>query len=333
MPKMRQEFAPLLTNAIRDGFPFGGFRRIIAVSGKGGVGKTNVVINLAFAFARLHKNVFVLDGDLGLPNIHTLLGLASKYTFSHFIKEQEIPWKFKIEGPAGITILPGLSGNLEFINLGDREKLTLIEKMELITKPTDIILMDTEPGLSSNSLSFNMMASDSIIIITPEPTSIINANALIKQLSSKNKKKKFAILVNFVQNEQEAIEIYKKFAKIIDRTLGHISSLDFLGFVPFDDKLREAVKKQRAVLDMCPHGSSSRSFMAVAKSILEKIARWGEDADYPFLCRPNLEGYPAALNKTDDENHEFNLENYSTEVDHGDKCYVPAGKKPCPSHS
>jgi flagellar biosynthesis protein FlhG len=307
--EMRKNFPLLLTKEIKDASPFLRFPRIISVSGKGGVGKTNVVINLAFAFARLHKNVFVLDGDLGLPNIHTLLGLVSKYTFSHFIKEQEIPWKFMIEGPAGITILPGSSGDLEFVNLDDRAKITLIEKMELITKATDIILIDTESGLSSNSLFFNRMASNSIIIITPEPTSIINAQALIKELSSKNKKKKFAILVNFGQNEQEAIEIYRKFAKIVDHTLGHISSLDFLGFVPFDDKLQEAVRKQRAVLDMCPHGSSSRSFMAVAKSILEKISREGEGTDYPFLFRTVLEGYLPALNKTDDGNQEFNLEN------------------------
>jgi len=305
---MTEIFGSLVTREIEDSPPSLKFPIIISISGKGGVGKTNIVVNLAFAFAKLHKNVFVLDGDLGLPNIHTLLGLIPKYNISHFIKQQEMIWQFLIEGPRGIRILPGSSGDLQLMNLNAREKVSLIGKLELVAKTTDIFLIDTESGLSSNVLFFNMMASNSIIIITPEPTSINNAQALIKELSKKTKKKKIAILVNCVRNKEEGLKVFEKFVKIVDRSLGTLLSLDFWGFVPFDQKLQEAVRKQRAVLDMCPQAPSSCSFMKVAKRILERVPSQREGPDYPFLYRPVSKYYLPALHRTDDGNKEINLE-------------------------
>ena len=283
-----------------DGCPFLKFPRIISVSGKGGVGKTNLVINLAFAFARLNKNVFVLDGDLGLPNIHTLLGLVPKYTFSHLLRGQEIPWKFTIEGKGGIIILPGSCEGSEFVNLAAREKLNLIEKIELITEGADIILIDTESGLSSNVLFFNQMASNNIIIITPEPTSINNAQALIKTLSSNDKKRKFEVLVNFVQNKNEAINVFNNFADIIDNALGHIAAIEFLGFVPFDEKLQKAIRSQHAVIEMWPQASSSRSIMEIARTILERTPSHTKGNGYFLAFSPVPKASLLTINRTDD---------------------------------
>jgi flagellar biosynthesis protein FlhG len=283
-----------------DSYPFLKYSKIISVSGKGGVGKTSLVINLAFALAKLHRNIFVLDGDLGLPNIHTLLGLVPEYTISHFLSEQIIPRKFTIEEEGGITILPGSPEGAEFVNLDEREKLNFMEKIDLITKGADIILIDTESGLSSNVLFFNMMASNNIIIITPEPTSINNAQALIKALSSKDKKKNFAILVNFVQNKGEAIDIFKNFSNIVDNALGRIASIEFLGFVPFDKRLQNAIRSQRAVIEMWPQASSSCSFMQIAKSILERTINQIGDTGPLLPLTPFLESSLLKLNKTDD---------------------------------
>jgi flagellar biosynthesis protein FlhG len=290
-----------------DACPFLKYPKIISVSGKGGVGKTNLVINLAFAFAKLHRNIFVLDGDLGLPNIHTLLGLIPKYTISHLIRAQEIPWKFRIEGKGGITILPGSSEGFEFLNLGEREKLNLIEKIELITNGADIILMDTESGLSSNVVFFNMISTDNVIIITPEPTSINNAQALIRKLSSTDNKRKFAILVNFAQNRAEAVNIFKSFTKIIDNSLGRIVSIELLGFVPFDEKLQKAIRIQRAVIEMWPQAPSSCCFMEIARSILESTPKQTGGTGPLFAFKPAFEVSLLPPNMMDDKNQQFNL--------------------------
>jgi flagellar biosynthesis protein FlhG len=283
-----------------NGCPFLKFPRIISVSGKGGVGKTNLVTNLAFAFARLNKNVFVLDGDLRLPNIHTLLGLVPKYTINHFLRGEEIPWKFTLEEKGGIIILPGSCEGSEFVNLGAREKLNLIDKIELLKEGADIILIDTESGLSSNVLFFNQMASNNIIIITPEPTSINNAQALIKTLSSKDKKRKFAILVNLALNKGEAIHIFDNFAEIIDNALGHIAAIEFLGFLPFDKKLQKAIRSQHAVIEMWPQASSSCSIMEIARTILERTPSHTEGNGNFLAFSPIPKASLLTINRVDD---------------------------------
>lgn len=244
--------------------------RVISVSsGKGGVGKTNIVANLGFAFTQLQKKVLVLDADLGLANMDVLLGLAPQYTIEHLLRGQKSISDILIKGPGGMSIMPASSGIQELADLKEDEKIFLLNELDNLAEAIDIFLIDTSAGISSNVLYFNMAAEESIVIATPEPTSIADAYALIKVLSIKCQKKHFTILVNSARNGREAKEVFKKISKVANRFLGSLS-IDYLGFIPFDEKLPSAVIHQQPVLEIYPQALSSRSFMEVAKALLEK---------------------------------------------------------------
>ena len=185
--------------------------RVISVgSGKGGVGKTNVVANLAYAFTRLGKKVLVLDADLGLANIDVLLGLTPKFTIQHLLNRQKSIFEVLTPGPGGMSILPASSGVLELVDLEESQKIFLLSELDQVADTVDLLLIDTGAGISSNVLYFNLAAEESIVVVTPEPTSITDAYALIKVLSTKYKKERFTILINSAQNSQEAKEAFKK---------------------------------------------------------------------------------------------------------------------------
>jgi len=244
--------------------------KVIAVtSGKGGVGKTNVVANLALAFTQSGEKVLVLDADLGLANIDVLLGLTPQYTIQHlFNGERSLP-EILTKGPGGMSIMPASSGILDLVNLDESQKIFLLNEMDHIGENIDILLIDTGAGISSNVLYFNMAAQDLIVIATPEPTSITDAYALIKVLSTKFNKKNFMMVINLVANGEEAKEVFRKISKVTERFLESLS-IDYLGFIPFDEKLPLAVKHQRPVLEVYPKAPSSKSFTELAKIISER---------------------------------------------------------------
>jgi flagellar biosynthesis protein FlhG len=257
--------------------------RVISVgSGKGGVGKTNVVANLAFAFTRLGKKVLVFDADLGLANIDVLLGLTPRYTIQHLLNGQKTVFEILTRGPGGMAILPAGSGVLDLLDLDESQKIFLLGELDLVAESLDILLIDTAAGISSNVLYFNVAAEESIVVVTPEPTSITDAYALIKVLSTKHRKEHFSILINSAQNAEEAKEAFRKISRVVDRFLARVS-VDYLGFVPFDEKLPAAVKEQRPVLEIYPQALSSRAFLDIAKALLEKAMPARAEGQVQFL--------------------------------------------------
>jgi len=250
--------------------------KVISISsGKGGVGKTNVTANLGLAFTKLGKQVMILDADLGLANIDVLLGITSYYSIEHLFSGKKKFSEILIQGPGGMAILPASSGVLDLVNLNESQKIFLLNELDHLAAGIDVLLIDTGSGISSNVLYFNMAAPESIIIATPEPTSITDAYTLIKVLSTKFQKKDFMILVNFASGPQEAKEVFKKLNASVDRFLGTLS-LDYLGFIPPDENIPKAVKLQKAILEVFPRSLFSRRIMEVAKTISERpIQRTG----------------------------------------------------------
>jgi flagellar biosynthesis protein FlhG len=265
--------------------------KVISVaSGKGGVGKTNVVANIGFALAQFGRRVMIMDADLGLANVDVLLGLTPQYTIQHFFDRSRSFSEILVKGPGGMSILPASSGVCELVDLKEHQKLFLMNEMDLMANEIDFLLIDTGAGISSNVLYFNLAAQESIVIVTPEPTSITDAYALIKVLSNRFKKDRFLILVNRAENEEEAREVFRKISRVADHFLDHVST-DYLGFVPEDDKLPLAVKRQRAVLDLYPGAVSSRSFKALARRLMEKPVGSGGDGQIRFFWQQLLRSH------------------------------------------
>lgn len=269
-PTFEQQEGPLPDFRTREDKATTKSPRVISVtSGKGGVGKTNVVVNLALAFTRLGKKVLVLDADLGLANIDVLLGLTPRYTVEHLFNREKSFSEILIEGPGGMRIMPASSGVLGLVDLNESQKLFLLDEIDFTAEDIDVLLIDTGAGISSNVLYFNMAAQESIVIVTPEPTSMTDAYALIKVLSTRCDKKNFMMLVNCVSGEEEGKGVFRKISKAADHFLKSLS-IDYLGFIPLDDKLPLAVRHQRPVLEIYPKAPSSRRFEELARVILER---------------------------------------------------------------
>jgi len=263
--------------------PFG--PRVLSFSsGKGGVGKTNVVTNMAVALARLGKRVMILDADLGLANVDVMLGLCPKYTIRHVFSGERSLADVLIAGPGGIRIIPAGSGIPELVHLNESEKLFLLSEMEEIGGSIDIMLIDNSAGISDNVLYFSIASQQRIIIVTPEPTSITDGYALIKVLHSRHQIKSFSILVNWTRNGSEAQKVFRQLALVTDRFLGHLS-MDYLGFIPRDDAIPKAVCRQKTVLELFPDSQASRGFMDLAQHLLEHGGENHVDGNIKFFWR------------------------------------------------
>jgi flagellar biosynthesis protein FlhG len=240
--------------------------RVIAVSsGKGGVGKTNSVVNLAVAFALIGKKVLLMDADLGLGNIDILLGLAPKYNLGDLIKGDKSIEEVVVEGPAGIKILPATSGVQELTELATEERLALSAHIEAMDIDIDILIIDTGAGISSNVLFFNVAAQEILIVVTPEPTSLTDAYALMKVLLMKHGERHFKLLVNTVKSKREGLEVYRKISLAAERFLN--ISLDYVGCVLYDENVLKAVVQQKAVLDIFPRSRASMCYKEIAAGL------------------------------------------------------------------
>lgn len=242
--------------------------KVIAVtSGKGGVGKTNVVANLAVALSRLGQRVMILDADLGLGNLDVLFGVIPAYTLEHVLLGQKSISEIIVLGPEGVKILPTSSGSVEMTQLTDEQKLILLSEFDRLEQQIDIFLIDTAAGISSNVIYFNTVAQEIIVVATTEPTSVTNAYAMMKVLSRRHGEKRFGLLANMVHSEEEAMELFKKLSMVADQFLG--VGIHYLGAIPQDDYLRMAVHLQRTVIERYPGAQSSLRFMELAKEIIQ----------------------------------------------------------------
>ena len=173
--------------------------RVISISsGKGGVGKSNISVNLAIALSRAGRKTLIWDADLGLANIDILLGLTPEYNFQHVLDGKKKLSEIMLEAPGGIYILPAGSGLEELTHLSLDQKVVLGKGLEALARNFDYILFDTGAGISSNVLYFNLVADDMILVVVPEPTSITDSYAMIKVMSQKHDRRDFKILLNFV---------------------------------------------------------------------------------------------------------------------------------------
>ncbi|EMR11961.1 flagellar synthesis regulator FleN [Methylophaga lonarensis MPL] len=249
--------------------------KVIAIaSGKGGVGKTNVTVNLGVALASQGKEVVLLDADLGLANIDVMLGLHPQYNLLNVLEGSKSLREIMVEGPSGLKIIPATSGVQRMAELSPAEHAGMIQAFSELEQHIDVLLIDSAAGIADSVVSFTRAAQEVIVVVCDEPASITDAYALIKLLSRDHKVERFHIIANMCRSVQEGRELFDKIALVCDRFLD--VTLDFMGIVPFDEDLRRAVKKQRSVVEFIPRSKSAMAFMHLAK----KIEHW------PVLKQP-----------------------------------------------
>lgn len=242
--------------------------RVIAItSGKGGVGKTNIVANLGYALCKAGKKVLVFDADLGLGNLDVLLGLTPRYNLSHVIEGRKKLSEIIVGGPGNLKILPASSGIQQLTKLTSLQKMEVFNELNALLSSYDIVLIDTAAGISSNVLYFNASANEIMVVVTPEPTSITDAYALMKILSVKYQEKHFRLIVNMAKNTREADEVSRQLSLVADRFLD--VSIEYFGSILIDDNVKTGVRKQKVVSEMAPMTQASRNFAELG----HKLAR------------------------------------------------------------
>lgn len=242
--------------------------RVIAItSGKGGVGKTNIVANLGFELCRLKKKVLIFDADLGLGNLDVLLGIAPQYNLSHVILGEKDISEIIVEGPGNIKILPASSGIQEVTRLTEDQRILILSELESLIDSFDVLLIDTAAGISSNVLYFNVTAQEILVVVSPEPTSITDAYALMKILSKRYSEKHFNLVVNMAASALEGQEVFNQLTVVADRFLD--ISIKYMGHVLLDKNLTKCVRRQKAVCELFPDTEASKCLTALAKNLLK----------------------------------------------------------------
>ena len=246
--------------------------RIIAVtSGKGGVGKSNLTVNLALAFLAEGKKTLVIDADLGMANVDVLLGTSSKYNLLNLLDEDVVLDDVILKGPYGLRYISGGSGMEQAGEFTPAERDLLEEKLTGCGELADVILIDTGAGIGRNVLDFILAADEVILVTTPEPTAMTDAYAVMKAYSMYAAKPNMRLVVNRVYDEAEGLEVAEKLRKTAERFL-HME-IQFLGAIYEDRTMIQAVRQQKPILEAHPDALAAKCIKAIARAMLygEKV--------------------------------------------------------------
>jgi flagellar biosynthesis protein FlhG len=240
--------------------------QVIAVSGgKGGVGKSNISVNLSIALAELRRRVVLLDADLGLSNVDVLLGLKATHTLADVLAGTHSLAEVLVTGPSGLKIVPASSGVQRMASLSPAEHAGLINAFNELSDQVDILVIDTAAGISDTVVSFVRAANEVIIVVCDEPSSITDAYALIKLLNKEYDLQRFRVIANMTRTSQEGINMFNKLNMVCERFLD--VTLQYLGHVPFDENVRKAVQKQKAIIEFAPTSKAAVAIRALAQAV------------------------------------------------------------------
>ncbi len=242
-------------------------RVITVTSGKGGVGKTNITINLGIALSESGLKVVIIDADFGLANIDVLFGIVPKFNLSDVIHDRKNILEILCNGPKNLKFISGGSGVEDLIKLDKSQLDSFVSNIVLLDKIADVILIDTGAGLSDNVMSFVMAADEVLLVTTPEPTSITDAYALIKMVSNCDKNKIIKVIVNRAESESEAIDILNKLSMVAEKFLS--LRLLSLGYILQDEAVIKAVKLQQPFFISFPKSQAARHIKEISKKLAE----------------------------------------------------------------
>lgn len=244
-------------------------RVITVTSGKGGVGKTSLSVNLAIQLRRLGKRVVVLDADFGLANIEIMLGIRPQYNLSDLMFRGKNINDIITYGPEEIGFISGGSGINEMANLTRDQVFRLVQKMSELDEKTDVIIVDTGAGIGDSVLEFVAASAEVLLVATPEPTSITDAYALLKSLNRNSSYKPGKTVVKMVANQvrrgKDADELFDKLGVVVNKFLN--IDIEYLGSIPYDENMQKAVMRQKPLSMAAPNAAAARSIERIARML------------------------------------------------------------------
>lgn len=240
-------------------------RTISVTSGKGGVGKSTLISNLAQTLGQQGHRVLILDGDLGMANVDVMFGIRVTHSIENVLKGEKSLVEIIVEVAPNIFLIPGGSGIYGLQNLSSFDKKLLLDQVSALNGSFDFMLIDTASGIDDNVLYLNSAAQEILVVLTPEPASLTDAYALIKVMNKKFGAQRFSVVANMVQDEIEALSLFRRLSDVAQKFL--CVSLDYKGFVPADSNLRTATKSQQLIAKMNPRAPSSYAIQMLSEKL------------------------------------------------------------------
>jgi len=255
--------------------------RVISVaSGKGGVGKSSLAVNLAITMSRLGTRVLILDADFGLANVDVMLGITTRLDLSYFLRGEKELHEIIQLGHEGVRFISGGSGVNELINMKEEHLSKLLSKIVQIDAPVDLIIMDAGAGVSNTIMQVLLASSETIIVTTGEPTAVLDAYALVKTVVKRDASHPLHVLVNKCENKSEANSVQSGFVTVCGRHLG--KNINPLGLISYNHDFTSAIKRQIPITVSDPNSATTKEIDVVARAILNMP---GEKASQSILSR------------------------------------------------
>jgi len=242
--------------------------RVISIaSGKGGVGKSSMSVNLAVAMSRLGVRVLIVDADFGLANIDVMLGVTSKYDVSYVLRGEKSLSEIIQLGHEGVRFISGGSGVNDLINMDDMKLAKILAGIVRLDAPIDLIIIDTGAGINENVLQLVVASTETIIITTPEPTAILDAYALVKTIVKRDASHPLHVLINKCESKKEALRVQEGFTEVVGKHLG--KNINPLGLIVYDNSIPMSIKRQVPITVSDPNSPISREIDTIARTILD----------------------------------------------------------------
>ena len=255
--------------------------RVISVSsGKGGVGKSSISVNLAVAMSRLGARVLVVDADFGLANVDVMLGVISKFDVSYFLRGEKALHEIIQLGHEGVRFISGGSGMNDLINMDEERLAELLSVLVRLDAPIDLIIIDTGAGINDKILQLILASSETIIVITPEPTSILDSYALVKTIVKQDNSHPLHTIINKCENKEEAQKVQEGFIEVVGRHLG--KNINPLGLIMYNQEVPLSIKRQIPITVSNPGGATCKEITSIARAILDMPV---ENSSNSFLSK------------------------------------------------